>query len=81
VYHSIVGIQPKPPFYRLFESLKDMPDNKIIIFRPGVKQKETDSGITQEPDFKLVETGKTLSLPETRYIVNQLSILKFTSAF
>ena len=63
--HSIVGIQPKLPFYNLFESLKHVPDNKVIIFRPGVKQKETGSGIAQEPDYAMVETGESQSLPET----------------
>ena len=32
---SIVGIQPKPPFYPLFESLKRKPDNKVIVFNLG----------------------------------------------
>jgi hypothetical protein len=49
---------PKPPFYNLFEALKHMPDNKVIIFRPGTKQKETGPGITREPDYAMVETGE-----------------------
>lgn len=36
---SIVGIQPKPPFYPLFESLKCKPDNKVIVFNPGEEEK------------------------------------------
>ena len=56
---SIVGIQPRPPFYNLFESLKYVPDNKVTIFSPCVKQKETGSGITQEPDYTMVETGES----------------------
>ena len=55
---SIVGIQPKPPFYNLFESLKHLPDNKVNVFSPGIKQKETGSGIAQEPDYAMVETGE-----------------------
>jgi len=55
---SIVGIQPKPPFYNLFESVRHMPNNKVIIFRPGTKQKETGSRIAQEPDYAMVETGE-----------------------
>ncbi len=56
---SIVGIQPKPPFYKLFESLKYVPDKKVIIFIPGAKQKETGSEIAQEPDYAMVETGES----------------------
>lgn len=62
---SIVGIQPKPPFYNLFQSLKYVPDNKVIIFKPGAKQKEMGSGIAQEPDYAMVETGESWSPPET----------------
>jgi len=29
---SIVGIQPKAPFYPLFESLKNQAGNKITVF-------------------------------------------------
>ena len=32
---SIVGIQPKAPFYPLFDSLKQIPGNRVTIFRPG----------------------------------------------
>ncbi len=56
---SIVGIQPKPPFYNLFESLKQIPDNKVTVFRPGEEEKITGSGMSLEPDFKLVETGES----------------------
>ncbi len=56
---SIVSIQPKPPFYNLFESLKHVPGNKVIIFRPSAKQKEKGSGIAQEPDYAMVETGES----------------------
>ena len=55
---SIVGIQPKPPFYNLFESLKHMPDNKVTIFRPGTKQKETGPSFPG-PDYAMVETGES----------------------
>jgi hypothetical protein len=36
-----------------------MPDNKVTIFRPSTKQKETGSGIAQEPDYAMVETGES----------------------
>ena len=56
---SIVGIQPKPPFYNLFESLKHGPDNKVTIFKLGVKQKETGSETNLKPDYGMVETGES----------------------
>lgn len=31
---SIVGIQPKPPFYPLFETLRHEPGNKVTVFSP-----------------------------------------------
>jgi hypothetical protein len=74
VYHSIFGIQPKPPFYSLFESLKHVPDNKVIIFRPGARQKETGSGIPQEPDYVMVETGESRTTPEyILHFVNRMN--------
>ena len=62
---------PKPLFHNLFESLKHMPDNKVIIFRPGTKQKETGSRIAQEPDYAMVEAGEVQSL-SYRNILNLL---------
>jgi site-specific DNA recombinase len=57
---SIVGLQPKAPFYPLFDSLKQMPGNKVIIFRPGeVQERKTGSVLNAEPDFGLVETGES----------------------
>jgi len=57
---AIVGIQPKAPFYPLFDSLKKMPDNKVMIFRPGeVQERTTGSVLNTEPDFGLVETGES----------------------
>jgi len=56
---SIVGIQPKPPFYPLFESLRQNPDNKVTVFSPGAAEKGTGSILDMEPDFKLVETGES----------------------
>ena len=32
---SIVGWLPKPAFYSLFESLRQKPDSKVIVFNPG----------------------------------------------
>ncbi len=57
---SIVGIQPKAPFYPLFDSLKQTPGNKVMIFRPGeVEQKKTGPVCEAEPDCGLVETGES----------------------
>ena len=57
---SIVGILPKPAFQRLFESLKQKPDSKVIIFQP-------EEGTLEAPDnyLGMVETGESWSLPET----------------
>ena len=64
---SIVGIQPKPPFYPLFDSLKRVPGNRVMIFRPGeVDERKTGPVCEAEPDFGLVETGESRSRPETR---------------
>jgi len=49
----IVGLLPKPAFYRLFESLKRKPDAKVIIFNP------------QEKENALESTGRVLGLVET----------------
>jgi len=59
VSRSVVGIQPKPPFYPLFESLKHKPESKVTLFNPGEDDKETGSGLIPEPDFGLVETGES----------------------
>ncbi len=57
---SVVGIQPKAPFYPLFDSLKQIPGNKVMIFRPGeVEQRKTGSSFEPEPDCGLVETGES----------------------
>ena len=57
---SIVGIQPKGPFYPLFDSLKRVPENKVMIFRPGeVEQRKTGSSCDREPVCGLVETGES----------------------
>jgi len=50
---NIVGILPKPAFYRLFESLKQKPNSKVIIFNP--KENAPDSS---ERLVGLVETGE-----------------------
>ena len=60
---SIVGIQPKPPFYPLFENLRQEPGNKVTVFSPGETGGEmTGSSFNLEPDFKLVETGERACL-------------------
>jgi len=60
---SIVGIQPKPAFYALFESLKQKPDSKVTIFNPddSFTKIKTDSAQDRESDFGLVEAreGRT----------------------
>jgi len=57
---SIVGIQPKAPFYPLFDSLKQLPENKAMIFRPGeAGQWKTGSICEAEPVCGLVETGES----------------------
>lgn len=57
---SIVGLLPKPAFYRLFESLKQKPDSKVIIFDP--KENAPDS---PERVVGMVETGESRTPPET----------------
>jgi len=53
---SIVGIQPKPPFYPLFESLRQKPEAKITLFTPGSEKGSTSE---MEPEyFGMVETGE-----------------------
>jgi site-specific DNA recombinase len=54
---SIVGLQPKPPFYHLFDSLKQYPDSKVTIFREA--KKETGPVQTTGPGTVLVETGES----------------------
>jgi hypothetical protein len=57
---SIVGLQPKAPFYPLFDSLKHVAGNRVMIFRPGeVQEGKTGSSSEPEPDFGLVETGES----------------------
>lgn len=61
---SIVGIQPKPPFYPLFEVSKQKSEAKATVQSGSDKIK--GSTIEMEPEnFGLVETGESLSLPET----------------
>lgn len=57
---SIVGIQPKPSFYPLFESLKQKPDNKLMVFNPGEVPIETVTGsdLVSKPGLVMVETGR-----------------------
>jgi hypothetical protein len=71
---SVVGTQPEPPFYPLFEALKQMPEAKVTLFNPGSNLKTKDSITEMESEnFGLVETGEGRTLPETRYIVKWLS--------
>ena len=57
---SIVGILPKPAFYKLFESIQQKPDSKFIIFNP-----KENTPYTPERVVGLVETGESGTLPET----------------
>jgi hypothetical protein len=52
VSRSIVGIQPKAPFYPLFESLKNQANNKIIVFTGKPVDGSTISTL-------MVETGES----------------------
>jgi len=61
---TIVGIQPKPAFRALFESLKQNPESKVTVFTPeDIRGKITDSLIPLESDknFGMVEAreGRT----------------------
>ena len=58
---SIVGIQPKAPFFPLFESLKNLADNKIIVFTSKPVDGEKTSTV-------MVETGENITARETRNI-------------
>jgi site-specific DNA recombinase len=53
----IVGLQPKPPFYHLFDSLEHHPDSKVSVFREA--KKETGPIQTTEPGTVMVETGES----------------------
>ena len=53
---SVVGIQPKAPFYALFEKMKT--SSEVTVFDPNDK-KETGSSLTRNPDSGLVETGES----------------------
>ena len=54
---AIVGLQPKPPFYHLFDSLEHHPDSKVTIFREA--KKETGPIQTTGPGTVMVETGES----------------------
>jgi len=58
-----VGILPKPPFYPLFEALRQNEQARVIVFMPGqsnpAQETITGSGLNLEPDFGLVETGES----------------------
>jgi site-specific DNA recombinase len=59
---SIVAVRPKPPFKPVFQVAASKKESKIRILN------EPPEGSS----VFLVEKGETLSLPETRYIVNGL---------
>jgi len=56
---SIVGIQPKPPFYPLFDSLENQPGNKVTVFRDSKRKKETGPSLKLKPGTVMVETGES----------------------
>ena len=58
---SIVGIQPKPVFYPLFNSLENQSGNAISVFH----DKKLEPNMKPGSSTVMVETGETLSLPET----------------
>jgi len=54
---NIVGLLTKPVFYQLFESLKQKPDSKVIIFN---SQKKENAPFTTEREMVgLVEAGES----------------------
>lgn len=53
----IVGLQPKPPFYHLFDSLEHHPDSKVSVFRES--KKKTGPVCETEPSTVMVETGES----------------------
>ncbi len=70
VSKKVVGILPKPPFYRLFESLKRNPEAKALILNPDslvsmeskasdeYKQEHAQEEKTSGVDLVMVETGE-----------------------
>jgi hypothetical protein len=78
VSRKVVGILPKPPFYRLFDSLKRNPKAKALTLNPEnlvqiepdpfrVLHKET-APVDETPEWALVlvETEEGGTPPETR---------------
>ncbi len=67
---SIVGWLPKPAFYSLFESLRQKPDSKVIVFNPEESgepgpedQKENAPKQSGREMVGLVETGEGRTPP------------------
>ncbi len=56
---AIVGVQPKPPFRVLFESLRTQPGSGVTVFPAGGPERATGPGHRPEPDFGMVETGES----------------------
>jgi len=55
---SVVRIQPKPPFYPLFEALKQKPGAKVTLFTPGSTESKDSTFKMESENFGMVETGE-----------------------
>jgi hypothetical protein len=55
---SIVGIQPRPAFYPIFNALENQADNKIIVFCANNGKKIEPAGKTDSSTI-MVETGES----------------------
>lgn len=47
---SVVGIQPKPPFYPLFQCLKQGGNSKVIIFDPNQLENENEKATAPDSE-------------------------------
>jgi len=56
---SIVGIQPKPQFYALFEALKQKTEAKVTLFNPGKDKAEDSTSWMESENVGMVETGES----------------------
>jgi len=54
---AIVGLQPKPTFYHLFETLKQDHDSQVTVFHDPKKEKGPIQGM--DPSMCMVETGES----------------------
>jgi hypothetical protein len=64
---SVVEIQPKPSFYALFEALKQKPEARVTLYRPGSEKVKDFTFDEKSANFGLVETGSRLRLSLKQY--------------